>query len=336
MKNSLIALALTSFAMPALALEPLSGEKGWSGALNLGIGSGGVESNFLARISGIDLDLGDDTIATLDAPDDESITTLAGAFNVGYTFSNGKTRAYLANDLTDFIEFDRSTQLAVRHDFDHYGTLELAAITSVALQTEVWEDPYATDVSRDETEKSYGGARITWDRIWGSGFELIATVRDQEIDEERSGQSLGLSLAEQALLNREGDLVDVELAYLADLGGGHSLRPRAIYVDRDLDGSAMTQDGAGVGITYRMATDAYIWEADLEYVSMDGDAQNPIFDEINDADRTAISTKLLLPGLFGLKDWTPNVGAMWGEVDSDIDFNDSKVWMISIGAFRRF
>lgn len=336
MNKTLSLLLLSSLAVPALALEPLPEEAGWSGFANVGGGVGSVESNFLARISGVDIDLGDDTIDGLGGPDDEDIATLALALDVGYTLHNKKTRFSLGNDMTDFLSFDRSTKLAVRHDFDSVGSVELAGLVSAALETQVWSDPYAVGVSRDDTELSSSGGRITWDKIIGSNFELAVTARKFEVDDESSGAALGLSASDRQLLDREGDVYRGEVAYLADLGGGNILRPRVAYINRDLDGDAMAQEGAEVGITYTKTTASYRWVNDLSYTSLDGDKPNPIFNEINDADRVTFSSRLFLPGLFGLENWTPSVAFTYGEEDSDIDFNDTTVWMFNASVLRRF
>jgi hypothetical protein len=334
--KNLIVVLLAGLALPAVALEPLPELPGWSGSVNIGAGYGNVESNFLARISGVDIDLGDDAVGGLGGPDDENIGLPALALDAGYTLKNKKTRLSIGNETSDFILFDRSTKLAVRHDFDGIGSVELAGLISSALQTKVWADPYAVGVSRDDTERSASGGRITWDKIMGSHFEVAATFRSFDIDDESSGEALGLGASERALLDREGDVYRAELGYLADLGGGHVLRPRAVYIDRDLDGDAMAQDGFEVGVAYTRTTANYRWVTDLAYSSLDGDTQNPIFGQINDADRVSFASKLFLPGLFGLQNWTPNIGVLYGEEDSDIDFNDTTVWMVNVSMHRRF
>lgn len=337
MKKTALALALSALAMPTLALDAMPTEKGFSGFVNLGAGGGAVESNFLARISGIDVDLSDDTIDSLDSPDDEDIFMPSASLSVGYTFSSLKTRVSIGNDMADFLQFDRGTLLAVRHDFDRIGNIQLGVMNSAGLATEVWADPYLTGEPRKDTEFSSSGGRITWDRIFGSQFELKATAREVEIDDEDSGASLGLSAAERKLLDREGDVTRVELGYMFDVGQGkHLIRPSVAYLDRDLDGDAMSQDGYEVGLTYAYSTSDVRWVNNLSYTSLDGDKENPIFNEVNDADRYTATSQLFFPGLFGLEKWTPNVSIAWGESDSDIDFNDSSVWIFSAAMFRKF
>lgn len=338
-KKTAIAAVVSAIAMPALALEPMPKEPGFSGFVNLGAGTGSVESNFLARVAGIDVDLGDDTIQDFGSPDDESITLPSANLNLGYTFSNRKTRVFLGSDLEDFLQFDRSTLLALRHDFDRIGSFQLAFLTSAYPGTEVWADPYLLDQKRKDTESSSSGGRITWDRIFGSNFELKATAREREIDDENSGADprLGLSTAERKLLDREGDISRLELGYKFVLGdGNHIVRPSAAYIDRDLDGDAMAQDGYELALSYAYLSSGLRWVNNVLYQSLEGDKVNPIFNDVNDEDVIGVASQMFFPGLFGFEKWEPNVSAIWAEGDSDIDFNDSKGWMISVGMFRTF
>lgn len=338
MKTTITVLALSALALPALALDKMPQESGFSGYVNLGAGTGSIESNFLARLSGIDLDLGDDTIDDFGSPDDESITTPAINLNLNYTFSNLKTQLSLGNDLADFLQFDRSTLLAVRHDFDTVGRIQLAFLSSAFPQTEVWADPYLIGEKRKDTERSSSGGRITWDKIFGSDFELKLTSREIEIDDEDSGEGLGLSAAERKLLDREGDNVRAELGYLVNVGNGrHFFRPSIAYIDRDLDGDAMSQDGYEVGLSWLFnASKSFRWANNVAYSSLEGDKKNPIFDEVNDADQIVFASQMFFPGLFGLEKWEPNASFIWGDSDSDIDFNDAAGWMINVGIGRTF
>jgi hypothetical protein len=57
----------------------------------------------------------------------------------------------------------------------------------------VWKDPYVVDRNRDETSRTSNGGRLTWDRIFGSQFQLQYTYRKNDISSEKSGDFLGLS-----------------------------------------------------------------------------------------------------------------------------------------------
>jgi len=343
-KKTAIALAISAMSLPALALEKMPEESGFSGYVNLGAGTGSIESNFLARLSGIDVDLGDDTITDFGSPDDEDITLPAINLNVNYTFSNLKTQVSLGNDLADFLQFDRSTRLALRHDFDSLGRMQIALLSSAFPATEVWADPYLLDEKRKDTERSTTGGRFTWDKIFGSHFELKVSARTIEIDDENSGEGYRdsngdpLTRQQRKLLDREGDINRMELGYMFIIGDGTNvLRPSVAYIDRDLDGDAMSQDGVEVGLSWLYNNrDNFRWANNISYSSLEGDKKNPIFNETNDADQIVFASQMFFPNLFGLEKWEPNMSFVWGDSDNDIDFNDAAGWMFNVGIGRQF
>ena len=337
MKRTLLLLTVMLLVSPAWALDALGEKTGLSGFVNLGVGGGQMESNFFAKIGDIGVDLGNDTIDGLGSPESEDLIMPAVALELGYTFANKKTRVFLGNDFADFLQFDRSTRFAIRHDFDRLGTVQLAYLTAAALATEVWSDPYLVGVKRESTDLEVSGARLTWDRMFGSAFELKVSAVERDIDEERSGVSQPLTLAQRQLLNRNGDAYRVELGYLMKLDKGHVLRPSLRYMDDDRDGRAMAQEGYAAELTYvYTAKKGMRWVTTGSYGKFDGDAVNPLFNKKNDADRYFFASTLFLPGRFGLDNWIANIGVVWGSQDSDITFNETNIWLLNAGLLRRF
>jgi hypothetical protein len=335
MKKLVSALVVSTLASSALALDSLPKEAGFSGFVGVGAAGGRVESNFLAEIVGIDLS--DDLIYTLDSPNDTNIIVPAFDYNLGYTFDNNKTRVSLINAVEDALDFSNNTALAIRHDFDSVGNMELAGLAPSLTKVEVWENPYLTNQKRRSTEFYTTGVRFTWDKIFDSGFEFIVNARKVDIDEERSGQDIGLSAAEQKLLDREGDVARIEIGYMTKLGNGeHTLRPGIAYIDRDLDGEAMAQDGYELSVNYIYDAGNFKWLNRAVYQSLDGDKVNPLFNKTNDANEFLLATEVRYPEPFGWDKWTAVGGLQWGENDADIDFNESMILMVTGRIVRRF
>ena len=337
MNRKFLLLSLLLCAHSAWALDPIGDKSGFSGFVNLGVGGGQVESNFFAKIADIDIDLGNETIDDLGAPEFKDVVMPAVALELGYTFANKKTRVFLGNDFADYLQFDRSTRFAIRHDFDRLGTIQLAYLNAAALATEVWSDPYLVGVERESTELEVSGARLTWDKIFGTKFELKVSAVERELDEENSGVSQPLTVAERQLLDRNGDAYRVELGYMMKVGDQNFLRPSVTYVDEDRDGRAMAQEGYALELTYvHTFAKGRRWVTTGSYGEFDGDEVNPLFGKKNDADRYFFATTLFLPGNFGLDKWTTNIGAVWGQQDADINFNKTNMWLINAGILRRF
>ena len=79
-----------------------------------------------------------------------------------------------------------STQLGARKDLGSAGILQGGFLFS-GIPTQVWEDPYAEGVRREETDRDSTGLRLQWDRVLGTAFEVTFSYRDIAIDTERSG-----------------------------------------------------------------------------------------------------------------------------------------------------
>jgi hypothetical protein len=334
MKKTAIAIAISAVSMQALALSPSVGDPGFSGDVNLGVGTGNIETNFLAEVMGTDLS--DENLASLTSNDDEDIVMPAFGYDLGWTFANGKTRVSMSDDERNpILNFDPAVKLALRHDHERFGNFELAGLLS-GEQTSTWRDPYRTDGDRSNSDITNNGFRISWDKIFSSNFEVYLETTEVDIDNERSGQSLDLNARQRKLLDRNGDVNRASLGYLFELNDRHTLRPAISYVDHDLDGDAMSRDGIVLDLDYGYAGDGFNLAVAGTYGKLDGDKRNPIFKDVNDTDTYSIAAGAQFPGMFGLENWIPNVSAIYAKNDSDIDFNDAQVWLVSVGMFRSF
>jgi hypothetical protein len=336
MKKILTILAGSTLAMSASALQPLPQGAGFSGYAGLGAAGGEVKSNFLAEV--VTIELSDTTIYNLDSPKGTDIIVPQFEFNLGYTFNNEKTRAYLGSAVDNPLEFSSNTVLALRHDFDaSVGNVEVAGIIPSVSQVKVWENPYLTNQGRKDTDISTSGVRLIWDKILGSQFELKGSYRKIDIQRERSGENLGLSVQEQQLLDREGDHYDLELGYMINLGNGeHRIRPHVKYLKHDLDGKAMYQDGYGLGVRYTYDAGNFQWLNRVGFADLKGDDINPIFLKRNDSKTYLLASEVQYPDPFGWDKWTAKAGIQWGDEDADIDFNEGSVLMVSARMTRSF
>lgn len=324
-------------SVPAVALEKMPETAGFSGFINVGGGVGSLESNFVDKLKGFDVDLSDDTIQDFGSPQGEDLVVPTLNISLNYTFANLKTQASIGNDLADFLQFDRSTIASIRHDFDKVGRVQLSYVSTPGLATEVWEDPYLLDAKRTGTERSITGGRLTWDRIFGSQFELKIEGRTIELDEERSGDSQDLSTEERDLLDREGDTRSIELGYLFVFDQGANVaRPSLTYIDRDLDGRAMAQEGYEFTFTWLHTNPSVTWTSNFSYTLWEGDERNPLFGRRNDASSYSIASQVFFKGLLGMEHWQPNIAVLYSSTEGDIEFNDSAGWLVSLAIGRTF
>jgi hypothetical protein len=320
----------------AAVIIPTKG--GFSGYINLGLGVADVKSNTLAGVLSGNVDLGKKKIDNLyDSPGSESSALPSANFELSYTFEKSRTQLHVGNLLEDFIRFDLDTILGVRQEIGSAGLVGASLLTT-SVATEVWSDPYLTDANRKDTDRTGNGYRLYWQQIMGSGLEIRYSTKKVDIDNERSGQSLGLSAAERQLLNRNGDNDRLDLFYEFNSGDKrHLVTPSLSYIDQDRDGDAMSNDGYAVGLNYVFkANDRWRWVFNASYADLDWKEANPIYDKKDSADRYGGSVTVFFSDPFGLKKWALNGTAAYFEEDHDINFYDSEVTLFTIGMFRRF
>jgi hypothetical protein len=314
-------------------------KSGFSGYVNLGAGGISVESNMLASIVSGKIDIGDKEVGSLNDSPSSSEDALIPAINfeLSYTFGSTRTQVHIGNLLEDYLAMDMTTIAGVRQDVGRAGLVG-ASYRATTIKTEVWSDPYLTDAKRKETDRTNEGFRVYWQQFMSSGLEFRYTYSEIDIDDEASGQSLALTPAQRQLLDRQGDIDNFALLYeFSSEDRKHTVEPQLAYIDRDLDGNAMANDGVRASVNYiYQHDDDWRWVVNASYGEFDYKEANPIYDYKDKSDRYGVALSMFYTGAFGLKHWTFNATAGWFEQDNDLDFYDSSVGVIALGMLRRF
>ena len=323
----------------ATALDPIPNESGFSGFIRPGVGYLNYKSNMVASFMGFDLS-DKKTNSLKDDPDSESVVLPLVPFSLEYTFAGTRTQLFLGTDLTDLIRFNSAQQFGVRQGIGKLGILQGGILFS-STPAKVWKDPYVVDKNRNETSRESKGARLVWDRIFGSGLQLQYTYRDIDISSEKSGEFLGLSSSQRNRLKRDGDRHVGEVLYLFRLGKRHRLAPAFIYTNDDRDGGAMKSDVYDFQLTYGYFGDTFTFSGNAFIGWADYDDKNPIYRKTQDDDRYGIQGTLYDKNpwdwsLFGSNPMNFFIGAAFAETDSNIDFYDQEAFLTSAGVFFKW
>ena len=328
---------LASSTQAAVATIPK--ESGFSGYINLGAGGLTVKTNTLSSIMSGKVDIGDKEIGSLNQSPNSSE---GGAipvinFELSYTFGSTGTQLHVGNLLEDYLNMDMTTIVGVRQDVGRAGQVG-ASYRGTTIATEVWEDPYLTDAKRKDTDRTNEGFRVYWQQFMSSGLEMRYTYSEIDIDDEFSGQSLALTPSQRKLLDRQGDIDNFAILYeFRSHDNKHIVEPQLAYIDRDLDGKAMANDGVRASVNYiYQHDDHWRWVLNASYGDYDYKEANPIYDYKDKSNHYGASLAMFYTGAFGLKDWTFNATAGWNEKDNDLDFYDASVGVVAIGMLRRF
>jgi uncharacterized protein YxeA len=232
----LIAVALTG-SVWAAAIQPIPEEDGFSGFVNVGAAYMRVKSNTIAGTKFFDI--GDDRVdSVFSSPGSEEIVTPLVNGELKYTWADSRTQLFLGNGISDWLRFDFTMAAGLRQEVGDAGVAELSYLFS-GMPTKVWKDPYVNGAKRDDTDRNSNGARLGWSKIMGTNAHLRYSYRDIDVDNEQSGTFLGLSAANQSLLERDGTEQQVEFLYVFQLAENQWLAPTLYYTYMDLDGEAM-------------------------------------------------------------------------------------------------
>lgn len=331
-----LGLALTSAI--AQAVPRIPEQSGWSGHVNLGLGVGSSESNMIDGIASIDL--GQDPISNLnDGPGSEDFVLPQIHFEVAYTFAENLTQLYLGNQVVDYLSFDLETtletHLGIRQEVPGITRVDVS-LSASSLPIDVWKDPYVVDESRGDTERTSSGLHVGFDELFGTGFELEWSAREIELDDERSGQALGLADAEQRLLRRTGNVYRVDLSYDWRINDRNRIVPAIGWVDFDLDGDAMAEDGPALAVRHLYEYNRWYIVSRLYYQDLESDSRNPVFGEERQMETLGGSVTAFYARPFGLERWSATASLGYQDSDSNIDFYDASFGLFSLGMFYRF
>ena len=320
------------------AVPQIPEKSGWRGQVNLAAGAGTSESNMIDGIASIDL--GQEKISSLDeGPDSEEFFLPGLQFELAYTLGENRTQFYLGNLVADYTSFELQTSLrthlGIRQEIPGITVLDISLSRS-SLPLDVWKDPYIVDAKRGDTERTANGLHMAFDRILGTGLELKWSSSEIEIDDERSGEALGLSRAEQNSLRREGQVYNVKLLYDWTINEQHRLKPTIGWVDRDLDGGAMAEDGMAYALQYLYERNRWLFVSQVFYEDLESDTRNPIYNKQGSVDKIGAVFTAFYTRPFGLEHWTANATVGYQDNDSNIDFYDSTFGLISFGMLYRF
>jgi hypothetical protein len=327
---------LILYTSTSFALEPIPEESGISGFVTFGAGVFSIKSNMIAG-SGLS-DFGKENIDSIfDKPGDAKtkvLPVLVGELR--YTFAQSRTQVFLGNRFEDFLRFDFTTALGVRQELPDSSTLGVGFV--FGLPTRVWEDPYVENRDRDKTDRSSPGARIIWDEILESNFQLEFVYQNIDIHKELSGRTqLNLPQSEAGRLDRDGNRYRAELLYRFFLGERrHRFIPALRYVRDDLDGDAMSNNRYALQLTYGYDGEKFAVVANANFAHSEHDKENPIYDKTQKDDSVGLGLTGFYKKPFGAKKWSV-VGSVFGNKSySNIDFYESEAFGVAIAAFYRF
>ncbi|WP_434632319.1 DUF2860 domain-containing protein [Chromobacterium sp. CV08] len=317
---------------PLLAVAAGNEQDGFSGTFRLGASHYQLASNFLKAPND-----GRPPAASLaQSPASQSGTAPLFEGEWSYGFAGTGTRLFISPSNTDTFAAGGGMQFGLRQQLPQAGTVS-AALTYG--ESEVWLDPYALNVARQDGKLKSAGLALGWSNILNTPFSANVSFARQKLANERSGQAPGLTLADQALLQRNGNNYGVQASYAwkLDSQGAHTLTPGLIYARSNLDGKAMNTRRYGMQLAYAYQGADWDATASLTALLTRYQAGNPVFaGQKADSRDALLSLGLTRKNLFGAKAWSAFLSGNYGRFNSDLAYFNAHIREVSIGMGYHF
>jgi len=348
-------IVATLLVSSAMAIEPIRKEAGWSGFALFGGGYLKYENNEVAGNRLVDVK--DTQINSYGSAESQTtgIPVLNGVLR--YTFKNKKTEIFLGNTLEDYLRMDAALSLGIRHDFEGVGILGIRFLASTT-PTDVWEDPFLKDQNRHDTERTSMGLGLKWERVLDSNFDIDIRARRFVFDEDKNGEALNVDRgatgtagdlvipndngaryidnAGQKLLERDGNMVSIEVLYTWNVNKNNFLIPAVKFTDDDRKGDSRDNTRTELKLSHLFINQKWLVASSIYGGKDSFDENNPIFQKKQDTDYLGVGVNATYKKVFGWKHWSINAGVYASEGDSDIDFYDTKLLMATLGAAYSF
>lgn len=189
-----------------------------------------------------------------------------------------------------------------------------------------WQDPYLVGTPRSATTVQTYSGRVACEDIGGTPLTVALKGTVKHVDHE------GLS----GDLRRDGALLDLELSWRQQVGGGWSLVPLAGYQRGDYLGAVNNFQGGiiGLGANWRSGDLLITTRASGSLNSYD--KLNPIFNEARRDSGYRLSSMVILQSPFGWRNIFTSAGFSYQWTDSNINFFDTRTTIIHAALGYKF
>ncbi|MFP4294584.1 MAG: DUF2860 family protein [Halothiobacillaceae bacterium] len=266
----------------------------------------------------------------------ERSAAVAAIGMVRYTLAPGRTELYFGTPPERVGEGTFQLELGVRHQLSDGSRLRFGVIPHELLESSLWADPFVVGVARDKTRASNRGLRLGWSDIGGSRWSLDYTFLRHVVDREHSGQFLGLSGADQDLLQRDANRHELTLDYHWRIGRSLVLRPAMRYERIQAKGRAERADVLRPQLNLLWRDRSHQWSLTAYARFSRFDAKNPVFNARRDERAWGLVAGYSLDEPLGWKNGQFNLFALGTGKQSDIGFYDSRTVVLAAGVGYRF
>ncbi|MEZ9893926.1 DUF2860 family protein [Vibrio lentus] len=329
----IISLFLATMMLASPSYAALAPSEGFSGNMTFLTG-------FTANSSNLDVDQSNHQSQTdlmsSGATEANGMVAILGSMQYTFGALNHK-QIFLGTSRDDIITGTLAFEVGYRHQLESGMVIDFSILPTL-ISGEVWDDPYAVDSKREETDLTGNVVRMQLSKMMGTNFNIDMAFGESDVKKENTGlKGLDLTDEERALMTREREYFYLKSGYQYFLKDGSGILTPSINVfSSNSEGNALSflSVGAEVNLAKRFGNHGLAFT--INAAKRDYDKENPIFNKTREDKDFGAFIAYEYANIFDAKNWSlvSLIGAK--TTTSNIEYYQSSQYVVSVGVDYKF
>ncbi|MCC4857329.1 hypothetical protein BCT40_08785 [Vibrio lentus] len=329
----IISLFLATMMLASPSYAALAPSEGFSGNMTFLTG-------FTANSSNLDVGQSNHQSQTdlmsSGATEANGMVAILGSMQYTFGALNHK-QIFLGTSRDDIITGTLAFEVGYRQQLESGMVIDFSILPTL-ISGEVWDDPYAVDSKREETDLTGNVVRMQLSKMMGTNFNIDMAFGESDVKKENTGlKGLDLTDEERALMTREREYFYLKSGYQYFLKDGSGILTPSINVfSSNSEGNALSflSVGAEVNLAKRLGNHGLAFT--INAAKRDYDKENPIFNKTREDKDFGAFIAYEYANIFDAKNWSlvSLIGAK--TTTSNIEYYQSSQYVVSVGVDYKF
>ncbi|MFS1502926.1 DUF2860 family protein [Vibrio lentus] len=329
----IISLFLATMLLASPSYAALAPSEGFSGNMTFLTG-------FTANSSNLDVGQSNHQSQTdlmsSGATEANGMVAILGSMQYTFGALNHK-QIFLGTSRDDIITGTLAFEVGYRQQLESGMVIDFSILPTL-ISGEVWDDPYAVDSKREETDLTGNVVRMQLSKMMGTNFNIDMAFGESDVKKENTGlKGLDLTDEERALMTREREYFYLKSGYQYFLKDGAGILTPSINVfSSNSEGNALSflSVGAEVNLAKRFGNHGLAFT--INAAKRDYDKENPIFNKTREDKDFGAFIAYEYANIFEAKNWSlvSLLGAK--TTTSNIEYYQSSQYVVSVGVDYKF
>ncbi|MEZ9438355.1 DUF2860 family protein [Vibrio atlanticus] len=329
----IISLFLATMMLASPSYAALAPSEGFSGNMTFLTG-------FTANSSNLDVGQSNHQsqadLMSSGATEANGMVAILGSMQYTFGALNHK-QIFLGTSRDDIITGTLAFEVGYRQQLESGMVIDFSILPTL-ISGEVWDDPYAVDSKREETDLTGNVVRMQLSKMMGTNFNIDMAFGESDVKKENTGlKGLDLTNEERALMTREREYFYLKSGYQYFLKDGSGiLTPSMNVFSSNSEGNALSflSVGAEVNLAKRFGNHGLAFT--INAAKRDYDKENPIFNKTREDKDFGAFIAYEYANIFDAKNWSlvSLLGAK--TTTSNIEYYQSSQYVVSVGVDYKF